>query len=141
MTKPGSNVFKRHMKELQTGFYGKGFISGLIKAMHSNDRKRDGYSVSQTASKMSDDETDQLIRLIERDQPKIRPEHEKQGLKTLQYYKRDTSDFLEFRLIGFYDCGYQMPHYIPIFEYRGKNGSYRYTIQSWQSGGNGLELF
>jgi hypothetical protein len=155
-----SKTFKRHMAQLDTGYYPEGFIQGLRRAMHNRDRKSLGWSTSKSFSGMSSDEVDTLTSRISSEKPVITPEQSAKGLAWLmskwktprgQERKRNPfnvkqqqvlENFRRFRLIGFEDIsGAMMALYVPIYRVESLAGnSFDYYAAAWQSGGNGPEI-
>jgi hypothetical protein len=156
----GSKAFRRHMAQLDTGYYPEGFIQGLRKAMHSRDRKAQGWSTSKAFSGMTSDELDALLERIKAETPVITPEQSAKGLawllskwKTPTGRERKTNPFTEgqqailenfrrFRLIGFENISQaMMALYVPIYRVESLAGnSFDYYAAAWQSGGNGPEI-
>lgn len=152
-----TQTFKRHSAELDTGFYGPGFIRGLKMAMNRLGRKEAGYSVSRTYGGMKPSEIAVLNdRLHAEPHPKIRDVQAKQGLawllgkwhtprgterKTNPFSAREENvlrNFDHFEIVDWYDIGADrdaLPWYIPVYRVIGRSGnSFTYYAGSWQSG-------
>jgi hypothetical protein len=157
ITPKQSKTFKRHMAQLNTGYYPEGFIQGLRKAMHNRDRKAMGWSTSKSFSGMNSEELDQLLERVYSEEPVIMPEQAAKGLAwLLDKWKTPTGkerkhnpfgareinvleNFRRFRLVDFYDAGNgYMSFYVPVYRVESITGnSFDYYAAAWQSGGNG----
>jgi hypothetical protein len=155
-----SKTFKRHMAQLDTGYYPEGFIQGLRKAMHNRDRKSLGWSTSKSFSGMTSEEIDALLDRISFESPVITPEQAAKGLawlldkwktpkgrerKNNPFSSREISvleNFRRFRLVDFYNVSQaMMALYVPVYRVEAHDGSsFDYYAAAWQSGGNGPEI-
>jgi hypothetical protein len=153
----GSKTFKRHMAQLDTGYYPEGYINGLRKAMHNRARKAMGWSVGRSFSGMTGEELDELLERVYSEPPVIMPEQAAKGLKWLMNHwhtptgrerknnpfglreQKVLESFRRFRLIDFYDISTGiLPFYVPVYRVESLNGnSFDYYAAAWQSGGAG----
>lgn len=157
-----SKVYLKHKAAIESGVYPEGLINGLRKAIHSRDRERAGYSVSVTASKMTNEEIQSLIDMIYDLTPRVSDAQAAKGIGYLRnvaktpignirknnpfsdYELRVIFDtFSHFTIRGFYDAGKGMSFMVPIYGCHGFNAGhdqerrFDYYCGAWQSGGTG----
>lgn len=141
-------VFKKHFAAITSGAIEKTNIIDLRKAINANHRQRNGWSVSVTAPKVTDDEIDELAKAIADHQPTVMGELHKTGVAVLQskryrnrFSKEESeviADIARFELVRFerYDS-----NVYPVYRVIGKNmKNFLFMNRPWQSGGNGPEI-
>lgn len=153
----GSKTFRRHMAQLDTGYYPEGYIQGLRRAMHNRDRKAMGWSTSKAFSGMTSEELDHLLERVYSETPIIFPDQAAKGLawlmskwKTPKGKERKHNpfglreqkvleNFRRFRLVDFYNASTNLASfYVPVYRVESLAGnSFDYYAAAWQSGGNG----
>ena len=150
-----TKTFDKHMKQLDTGYYPEGFISGLRKSMHSHALA--DVVASHKPKGMTYAEVETLKARIVEEQPVIMEPQVAKGLAYLMkcwktprgtvrkhnpFGEREQKilmNFRRFRLIGFRDISTNLvSFYVPIYEVESITGNtFDYYCAAWQSGGHG----
>ena len=150
-----SKTFNKHMRQLDTGYYPEGFISGLRKAMHSHALA--DVVPSRRPKGMTQEEILIIRERISREQPIIMEPQAAKGLAYLMKHWKTPkgterkhnpfgareqiilTDFRRFRLVGFQDISTNLvSFYVPVYEVEDKHGNtFEYYCASWQNGGHG----
>lgn len=153
-----TKTFVRHVAELDTGFYGSGFIRGLKMAKNRQSRIEASYSVSRTYGGLKPIEIITLCDRIAAQHPRIEATQAAKGLAYLldQWHTPRGNDrknnpfsareenilrnFDHFELVGWYDVYSDRGHYrndcffIPVYRVVSTSGShFDYYVGSWQS--------
>ena len=133
-----------HLKAIKSGEITGTTVRGLRKAITADNRRRDGWSVSQTAPKLGGDELAKVLAEMRRRAPRVVGELHASGLKVLanrRYAKRlaSVADMIpaiaSFRLVDFWEEGRTAT---PVYRAETADGrAFDFYNIAWQSGGDG----
>ncbi len=158
-----SKPYKAIIAELEKGVITKGRITGIKRALNNQYRKNNGWSISVTATKITDQELADIISRIERKPPRVSDDMALQGIEWLRKLWKTPKDrerknnpfddrkariispqyFSHFTLDGFDEFG-RGEHY-PIYRVHSiaglglqKADSFAYTPLPWQTSNDQL---
>lgn len=161
--KKHSKPYKAIISELEKGVITKGRITGIKRALNNQYRVNNGWSISVTATKITDDELNDIMQRIEKNPPRVSDDMAKQGIEWLRKLcntprgvERKNNPFSDrqariispqyfshFTLAGFYEVS--PGHHYPIYTVHSitglglqKDDSFSYTPLPWQISKNQL---
>lgn len=143
-----TRTIDKHLAAIRSGTVTQSNIIGLRKAINADERRRQGLSTSRTCPNVTSADVFEAIDAIRLHQPRADSaltESGKARLRDKRYAKRwndsqrrTIETLTHFTLCGFTEFNRSA---IPIWRVHGTSGSFRFINPSWQSGGDGPEIY
>lgn len=145
------DTFTRHMAAIDSGTISNGNVIGIRKALNTNWRTARGYSLSATAPDWTNAQCELLLEALDKREPRADAQLEATGRARLtdkRYAKRWSArqadiiaDISHFTLCGFTEYG--RGRFVPVWRVHARDGfgTFRFINPSWQSGGDGPEVY